>query len=674
VTYTLTGSVCGTVAAGFEDPLTGGLLRLYRPPAERVGEQTSTTGERDRDPQGSTDGGRDGPSEGAERDRAATVASAATTRPRRDGFAVLNPEAVETKADRLLAETTLERGGTFEVVVGEAADGAYEGGPVQVDVRLDELPDDEFEAAADSDPVQFTVGAVMPDWTDAEEGASVATWHHCLTAKQWCSIRALFGAWTVCGTVTDDFGQAVTGATVRAFDADIVQDDLVGSATTDAAGDYRIDYREPGFETTPSPWPPIELEHGPDLYFAVEQGGDLRLNEDRSAGRQPGREDAGYCERIDLTVPVVRIPTPTLWTGIGDTFTIPSGPTDLNDLDAEGYMGAGKYALSGTAAMSGTISEAQFMDRSAPGDTDSIQFRFAVFDTTGRALQNTDPTPSDLQDAANGQLVTGRLFEGVDIGTIRYFPSGGEVSFDVPLAERHVGTDGWVDVRRVVDDAFSRSSVGTGPATDLEDALKNHGPVYYDDSDPLIGINTNAVTAASTPTSSPGDIDDPLADGTTPVETMAVRFEVRQPGSASADRGRTVNAIVVNNTGTFRELEVFDSSGSAVTCQGQSGQMTLEFNAYHPHLREADITVEPNDGAAESIAPPDATNPPNEVIPGKNTDPTVESVSGSFDITKKLDHTCAYTVELHTQRRLHNGDHFVGNDGHVEEVFYYEDT
>lgn len=647
MTYTFTGSVCGRIAEGIEDPLTGGTLRLYRP-AEN-GEQIERA-----------DGGE--------------LAVSRDQRQGRGSFQVLEQGTVEAKAGRLLDETEIEAGGEFTVELRDkerdaGSDEDYRGGPVQVDVRLEHLPD--TEPREDDDPVQFTIATIMPDWRESERGRR-ATWHHCLTPKQWCGLRAMFGWWTVHGQVTDTFGQQVGSATVTAFDADIVEDDLLGSAGTDAAGRYRIDYRRSDFEKTPTPWPPVELEAGPDLYFTVEKGGSVRLDESRSDGRQPGREDASHCERVDLEIPGIDFRTPTLWTGIGTAFTVPSSPSDLNDLDAEGYLGTKKYALTGAPEMTGNVSESDFMDRSDPGNTASIEYRFAVFETTGRTLLNNTAPPSDLEDADNGRIVTGNLFSSTEIGTIQYFPSGGEVSFDVTLAERHVGADGWINVRSVIDDAFTGPN--TGPATDLEDALRNHGPVYWDDRDPLIGINTNAVTAEPTPSSNPGDIDDALPDGTTGVETMAVRFEVRQSGSTTADRGKTVNSIVVNNTGTFRELEVFDSAGDPVTCQGQSGVMTLKFNVYHPHLRDANLTIGANDESADSIAPPDVANPPNEVIPGDNTDPNTESASGAFEITKKLDHTCAYSVKLWTQRRLHTGDGAVSGDGTVEETFYYDDS
>lgn len=89
---------------------------------------------------------------------------------------------------------------------------------------------------------------------------------------------------------------------MRAFDADWLQDDEIGSAITDGTGRFRIDYLTEDFQKTPfSPSINIELIGGPDLYFKVETpGGVLLLDGPRSRGRDPGRESAGHCFCVDL--------------------------------------------------------------------------------------------------------------------------------------------------------------------------------------------------------------------------------------------------------------------------------------------------------------------------------------------------------------------------------------
>jgi len=650
MTYTFSGSVCGTVTENIQDPLTGGQLRLYWPDGSGG---SLTSGHRER-----TDGGQ--------------ITTDETGNQQARAFRILESADVTEKSDRLLEECPILEGGSFSVALGETesepdagSDEDYQGGPIEIDVRLEYLPGQEPHEK--DGPIQFTIARVQPGWQEAEnEDGAVAIWHHCLTKKQWCGIKSTYGIWTVCGEVRDSWNQPVGNATVTAFDADIVQDDKIGSATTTPSGQYRIDYRVGDFETTPSPWPAVELQHGPDLYFSVEKGGTVRLDENRSEGRTSGREDASHCEEVDLEIPSIILVTPTLWTGIGDTFTVPSSPGDLNDVDAEGYLQPNNWALTGTPAMSGNISEREFMDRRDPANKDSTEYRFVVFKQTEA---NDKPTPSHLQNGSNGDPVTGGLFRETTIGEIQYFPGGGEVSIDVEIQDSHVGSKGWVNIRDVVDDAFSGS--GTGPASDLEDALRNYGPVYYDDKDPLMRINTGALTTASAPSSNPGSLHNPLPKNTTPVESFAIRFETRPSGTTSPADGKTINSIVMDNTSTFREMELFNADGDTVGCEAQSGKMTVKFNAYHPHLRDVNMTIEPNDGSPDNIAGPDVTSTPNEVIKGINTAKSTETAADSFEITGKLTKTCAYSLKLWTSRRVHNGESGVGGDGHMEEVFFY---
>jgi hypothetical protein len=46
----------------------------------------------------------------------------------------------------------------------------------------------------------------------------------------------------------------MAGVRVQAFDGDIAQHDLLGSAVTDALGRFRIDYKSEDFRDTPIPW------------------------------------------------------------------------------------------------------------------------------------------------------------------------------------------------------------------------------------------------------------------------------------------------------------------------------------------------------------------------------------------------------------------------------------
>src|SRR5947208_1333232 len=87
--------------------------------------------------------------------------------------------------------------------------------------------------------------------------------------KETLAILTRFGVWSICGHLrTCKEGQPIPGALVTAFDADWLQDDPLGSATTDFGGKFLISYLRDDFEKTPlSPWGiNFELIGGPDLY------------------------------------------------------------------------------------------------------------------------------------------------------------------------------------------------------------------------------------------------------------------------------------------------------------------------------------------------------------------------------------------------------------------------
>src|SRR3954468_8543432 len=98
-----------------------------------------------------------------------------------------------------------------------------------------------------------------------------------------------------------DGGAPIVGAVVSAIDVDWIQDDPLGSAITDGAGNFRIDYTSADFRITPfSPFINLESVGGPDVYFKVRLGADLIIDEPSATGRTPGRENAGPCLCVAL--------------------------------------------------------------------------------------------------------------------------------------------------------------------------------------------------------------------------------------------------------------------------------------------------------------------------------------------------------------------------------------
>ncbi|HZM80766.1 MAG TPA: hypothetical protein VFC19_34010 [Candidatus Limnocylindrales bacterium] len=212
---------------------------------------------------------------------------------------VLTAEDIETRRGRLLIEAVAEADGTFRLELDSEKDG-YQGEAFDLDVYCGTLTGHHGPPP----PLQFAVTTVQPSWRRTEDGFA-AVWEEELSVRLWCAIRGLLGWWMICGRVrVCGKGVPVPGVTVSAFDVDWLQDDPLGTATTDIAGHFRIDYHRADFLRTPfSPFLNVELTSGPDVYFRITgPQGEVMLDEPKSRGRQPDRENVGPCLCVKLCV------------------------------------------------------------------------------------------------------------------------------------------------------------------------------------------------------------------------------------------------------------------------------------------------------------------------------------------------------------------------------------
>jgi len=232
------------------------------------------------------------------------AAAHATANPK-DTFEIHDPDAVDKKSERLLAEARTNDHGEFRIELGSKQE--YNGEPFELDVYLEQVPGGLSKKK--HEPVQFTVTTLQPQWRQREKDY-ISYWEYGISHRYWCGIRRRFDAWVICGKVTSCETQLpLSGLIVKAFDADWLQDDHLGSATTDGSGKFRIDYTTSDFHKTPfSPIINLELIGGPDLYFRIESGGSPVLEEARSRGRDPDRENAGPCFCVELCVPLEEQP------------------------------------------------------------------------------------------------------------------------------------------------------------------------------------------------------------------------------------------------------------------------------------------------------------------------------------------------------------------------------
>ncbi|MEW5987042.1 MAG: hypothetical protein AB1791_10450 [Chloroflexota bacterium] len=275
MSYIFRGRLCGYLCDQCDEPLSNVVIRLYRVQS---------------DPR---------------------VAALAVADPK-ETFVLLDEEMIKARKKLLLAEARTDSDGRYEFVLTEKQ--GYKGEPFEFTVYCESVPGQK-ESRQRPQPRHFSVTTLQPLWRERGDDY-LWVWDYCLAYRYWCAIRALFGAWVICGHVLacQYKNQPLSGVTVYAYDRDWITDDPLGSAVTDAGGHFRIDYATADFQVTflspllniETPIPPFDS--GPDLYFRVEAAGGLPLLvEPRDRGLDPDRDNVGHCFCVDLCVDKVPV-------------------------------------------------------------------------------------------------------------------------------------------------------------------------------------------------------------------------------------------------------------------------------------------------------------------------------------------------------------------------------
>lgn len=256
--YYLRGNLWGHICRECPRPLWGVILRVYEAEGERLIERAVA------DPKQTT--------------------------------AAVDEKDVKARAGKLLGEARVGEDGSYEIEFDKKS--RYQGGPVDLEMRVESL-DHLSERAPKAKPRQVHITTLQPAWLE-RGGRLVCYWEYYLHSRIWCLILSWFGLWVICGRVTVcETGAPVGSVRVHAWDADIWEDDPLGSAVTDATGRFLLYYTTADFAH--SPWWNDELYHGPDLYFEVKSlSGQSLLAEPRSRARQPDRENVGTCFCVSL--------------------------------------------------------------------------------------------------------------------------------------------------------------------------------------------------------------------------------------------------------------------------------------------------------------------------------------------------------------------------------------
>ena len=586
MSYIFKGKLCGYICAECPEPLSDITVRLYRNQSNQ------------------------------------NVTALAVANPK-DTFDVLSDEAIRAKASSLIAEAKTDAEGRYSFTLNEKQ---YGGEAFEIDIYCGNVPHRK-PSPTPLTPRQATLTTVQPMWRRMENGF-VAGWDYCIPNRQWCHFRRLFGAWTICGKVTQcQTGAALSDIKVTAFDTDWLQDDDLGSAFTGADGKFRIDYLAIDFEQTPlSPFINFELFGGPDLYFKVEAAdGTVLLQEPSSKGREAGRQNAGPCFCVDLCVDTD--PTPPFnnpwFTHVGDFHILGdiSGATGLTNSAVFAHGGPG-YGFFGDLKLKGYCPK-----KSPIGAPDPMQYRFLYVHPLNPAVQVPITADKVFPVLVGSRLIQWDVTGSGLAWTFQsiYVEGSGATPDPTPTPVLPPGTPwGAPPPHVVVPDANGWVKV---------DQNSLNGGFYG----PLIRfISDSAVPGGVAPNSGVG-----VAPA---VQKLGVDLQIifeAGPVGAAATFSNSLPKIHVNNWDEVSLLDLTEFHGGGNRCSQITTDLDIQYTADHELMAEWSVGI--SSAAAFPIP----------VLPGGNVP---RGGAGTQHINVSTWPACSYTVSLDTRRKLTDGE------------------
>ena len=629
MSYTLKGRLCGLVCDECEEPLARVGVRLYEAEA---GDQ---------------------------------LAARAVADPK-ETVAILTDAQVKQRASGLLAETTTDDQGNFSVELDEKR---YQGGPVEIDLHFETVARPRVSKKAK--PLQVAVTTLQPAWRQSE-GGSIGVWQYCLPNRLWCLILSRFGVWTICGHLrTCKDKKPIPGAIVKAFDADWLQDDPLGSAPTDFDGHFLISYLREDFEKTPlSAWGiNFELFGGPDVYFSAELGGSTILQETQADGRKPGRQNVGPCLCVDLCTDKVVVGDPETvphWLQV-EVFDIHPTPGTLgSQFSVEGYAGdptSGAYVFANGVTLKGNCP----LTNIATGN--ALEYRFKIGEWT---WSGTPDDPTTLPSVAPGSLAPVTQIVSTRVGYVFYTDGNGfAASFPVDVGATD-NADGWIKLQGRPVTVPMYNPPGSN-------AVVNIDHTNFIRTFDLFVLNSPAITTAH-PAKLPGLL--PHADAgrsltTTeqePIRRYALAFEVRDAVTLVALPGDQLDSVILDNSPVIVQLDLEELRANACNPLAGAANAHILYTVDHPHLRSFNVTIANNGG---QVHPPTAfSGSPTTAIPsgafvagdfffrGGAGGPHLSTGNGGVPVPIGADPSCAYVVTLGWQTRIWN------DPGHSTPILY----
>jgi len=617
--YTFKGRLCGLICEECPEPLANVKVRLYRSRKNQ------------------------------------NVVALAVANPK-ETLAILDEAAIKAKASSLLAETDTDSNGNFIFKLGEQE--KYEGEAFEVDVYCPTVPRLK-PGPRPPQPVQFTITTLQPLWRQTENGF-IAAWEYCIPYRFWCYVRALFGAWTICGRVTDCQNRfPVQGVKVRAFDVDWLQDDELGSAITDGAGKFRIDYLTADFKKTPLS-PLINIEHvsGPDLYFRIETpSGTPLLIEPRARGRDADRENVGncFCVEFCLDVPPRKSQdTIPLFRKVGNYSVDPAD----GEFTSEGTTTVGNYAFTETIALRGLLP-----DGDAP-DALEYRFRVAEYDAAGITVGPISDIEADkIEPTIIGALEYYNWNNVLNVWQLKskdYWadhPGNPSVIINttsgplLPAVSLNVEVEpgGWIEVPRNNDFTFGGTGRFVGGNVELIRLnTKELNEEFFDLTTPAPALEAGEAVPAIKKSRKP---------------KFKIFFEARHVGGAMVS-SNDLEKIAISNT-TYRQLRhpywggddpvnlpavvslgIEELTATGAGCNDLLNEVHALFTAYHPYIGDTSVYF-------DGPTPP----PPLPALLSLVPSPDGEAVSppGGHLFDLSANPPCAYILWLRVWLRLTNG-------------------
>ena len=574
----------------------------------------------------------------------------------KDTFRLVSKEEAASRKNLLIATTKTDELGNFQFEIDEK----YSKTAFDIDFICGTVPG--VPPKPRKELLQFHLTTIYPQWRNAATNENYFyKWDYCLSAKWWCYIRGhYFDAWVICGHLRNcDTGTPIANASVTAWDADFLTDDNLGTAITDASGHFRIDYTSIQFKQTfLSPWinletdpgPGLTFQSGPDVYFKALLGTTVLIDEKKP----DARKNVGYCLCVNLCSKIhVGNPDdtfPSAWTGIGQAFNITTG-VGPKDFDANGYAGAGKYALYSVINLTG-----QAAAKAASGNP--IEYRFLVSQVT---TANGGPAPA-LANFTKIVGITPGLFVAGTVAklTKKVFPFP---DYDVISDQSDFDVDGWFDI----NNALNRT------ATLLGEPLSNF---WFTDADPLIAMDTRVLTTAADVPSAAASVGNPVpAANKIPIEKFAIRFEIREVVNKPLNQfnvitgnGKTLNSAVMNNNSMFMKLSITELEVSGL-CTPISGTVHAKYTVYHPHLASSSLHLNNNSFTVNKNVTDGFLTLSGNINPaidgGANS--SLQLNANPNDLTR-----CTYALNLYARARLHNGENAISDSGPVQQLFFYD--